>query len=325
MEIKIPLSEVGKIFYKVSKMRYVKEVNFVPLTDELSKLKKGGCLTYEHLEMISDENIWPFYKWWRWPAREQIDEQLKKTDGLFRDFRILPKDHEARVDAEKEIIKILYYDIFKHLELVSIVLRFIDEDNFAIYSPPVAKIIKSPRGYSYTREYLNYLKELRKYKDIYQLEKVAYVDMFLWAIEVLGEEREGLIDFFHRNLEESNREEILNEIMKQEVLGKSDVEKAEFFLKAGEADTAAKWAGCAFEDIIRMKCPGLGIPLRKENGKRKELSELIKESYELSNKSFGELDKILRLRNKASHPSKYKFNFHEVKNMIDVTEKLKNK
>lgn len=325
MEIKIPLSEVGKIFYKVSKKRYVKEVNFAPLIDELSKLKRGGCLTYEHLEMISDENIWPFHKWWRWPTREQIDEQLKKTDGLFGVFRTLPKDHEVRIDVEKEIIEILYYDIFKHLELVSIVLRFIDEDNFAIYSPPVAKIIKSPRGNSYTREYLNYLKELRKYKDIYQLEKVGYVDMFLWAIEVLGEEREGVIDFFHRNLEKTKREEILNEIMKQEVLGKSDVEKAKFFLKVGVADTAAKWAGCAFEDVIRMKCPGLGIPLKKEDGKRKELLELIKESYELLNKSYDELEKIVKLRNKASHPSKYKFNFHEVKNMIDVTENLKNK
>lgn len=149
--------------------------------------------------------------------------------------------------------------------------------------------------------------------------------MFLWAIEILGEEREGVIDFFHRNLEKSNREKILNEIMKQEVFGKPDTDKAKFFLKVGAADTAAKWAGCAFEDVIRMKCPGLGIPLRKENGKRKELSELIKESYELLNKSYDELDKILKLRNKASHPSKYKFNFHEVKNMIDVTENLKNK
>ena len=218
MEIKIPRGEAGKIFNRVSKKRYGKEVNFEPLTEELSKLKKDGCLTYEHLDKISDRNIWPFHKWWRWPAKKQIDEQLKKTAGLFKILSGLPKVHEERVETEKKIIEILYYDIFKHLELVSIILRFVDEENYAIYSPPVAKIISSPRGYSYSIEYLNYLKELRKYRDIYQLEKVAYVDMFLWAIEVLGDEREGIMDFIHRNLEKSNREEILNEIMEQEVL-----------------------------------------------------------------------------------------------------------
>lgn len=323
MEIKIPLSAAGKIFYRVSKKRYGKDVNFSPLIEELSKLKRGGCLTYEHLETISDEDIWPFHKWWRWPAREQIYEQLKKTDGLFRIFSILPKEHELRINAEKEIIEILYYDIFKHLELVSIVLRFIDEDNFAIYSPPVAKIIKSPRGYSYTREYLNCLKELRKYRDIYQLEKVAYVDMFLWAIEVLGDEREGIIDFFHRNLEKSKREEILNEIMEQEVLGKSDIEKAKFFLKVREVDTAAKWAGCAFEEVIIKRCRDNGIPLKNEEGKEKRLSELVDEPFVFLKRSREELRNIVRLRNKASHHSKHKFSFNEVKRMIDETESLK--
>jgi len=94
MEIEIPRSQVEEIFYKVSKERYVKKVDFSHLTEELSDLKNGGCLTYEHLEKISDENIWPFHKWWRWPTKEQIEEQLKKTDGLFRVLSTLPREHE---------------------------------------------------------------------------------------------------------------------------------------------------------------------------------------------------------------------------------------
>lgn len=322
MQIKIPRSETEKIFQRVSRIRYGREVNFTPITEELSKLKKAGGLTYKHLNKISEKEIWPFHKWWRWPAKVQIDEYLKKTDGLFKVLGGLSKVHEEREEKEKKIIEILFYEIFKHLELVSIILRFIDEENYAIYSPPVAKIINSPRGYSYSSEYLNYLKELRKYRDIYNLKKVAYVDMFLWAIEVLGDEREGILDLFHRNIEKNTRARILNEIMKQEVFGKTDLEKAKFFLRAEAYASGAKWAGCAFEDIIRKKCRDNDIPLKKEDGKEKELSLLIEESFMFLKRGKEELKKIVKLRNKASHPSSYKFNSSEVKRMINITEEL---
>jgi len=222
------------------------------------------------------------------------------------------------VDAEKEIIQILFYEIFKHLELVSIILRFIDEENYAIYSPPVAKIINSPRGYSYSSEYLSYLKELRKYRDIYKLRKVAYVDMFLWAIEVLGDERKGILDLFHQNIEKNARIRITKEIMKQEVYGKTDLEKSKFFLGVEAYAHAAKWAGCAFEDIIRNKCRDNNIPLNKEDGTKKELSLLVEDL----NIRKEELKKIVRLRNMASHPSGYEFNSREVRYMIDIIEEL---
>ena len=171
IEIKVSQPHVEAIFKSVSSKRYKKEVNFDPITIELSKLKEGGRLNYEHLELISDNNVWPFSRWWRWPTKDQISEYLLKTEGLFKCLNGLSEIHEERLEIEKNIIHVLYYDIFKHLELVSIVLRFIDEHNYAIYSPPVTRILNPPRGYSYTIEYLNYLREIRKYKFIYQLEK----------------------------------------------------------------------------------------------------------------------------------------------------------
>jgi len=146
--------------------------------------------------------------------------------------------------------------------------------------------------------------------------------MFLWAIEVLGDEREGILDLFHQNLEKNKREDILNDIIKQEVLGKPDLEKAKFYLKVGDFYTAAKWAGCAFENVIRKKCKKCGIALMKE-GKEKKLTLLVNESYEFLKKSKRELNQIVDLRNKASHPSDHKFNFHEVKHMIEITESLR--
>ncbi len=322
MDIKIQRTEAEKIFKRVSKIRYGKEIDFSPITQELSKLKRDGCLTYEHLVKISNKDIWPFHRWWRWPTKDQIDEKLVETAGLFKILNELPQVHEERMDKERKIIEILYYNIFKHLELVSIVLRFIDEENYAIYSPPIAFFINSPRGYSYSFEYLNFLKELRKYRDIYQLEKVAYVDMFLWALEVMGDERKGILDLFHRNLGENLRRKSLYEIMTKEVLGKPDLEKAKFYLRAGELGTAAKWAGCAFESAIDKKCEMCGISLWKE-GERKKLSNLVKEISKFIEKNQRELLKIVELRNKASHPSGYSFSSHEVEGMIKTTENIK--
>lgn len=78
----------------------------------------------------------------------------------------LPLDHEERVHVEKRIIKEFYHKVFKHLKLVSHVLRFVDEKNHMIYSPPVAHILNLQRGYSCSTKYLSYIKEVRKYKKI---------------------------------------------------------------------------------------------------------------------------------------------------------------
>ena len=113
IEIKVSQPHVEAIFKSVSSKRYKKEVNFDPITIELSKLKEGGRLNYEHLELISDNNVWPFSRWWRWPTKDQISEYLLKTEGLFKCLNGLSEIHEERLEIEKNIIHVLYYDIFK--------------------------------------------------------------------------------------------------------------------------------------------------------------------------------------------------------------------
>jgi hypothetical protein len=289
IEFNVSKSLVEAIFKTVSSKRYTKAVDFDSITKELSKLKEGGRLTYEHLEMISDEKVWPFSNWWRWPTKDQIYESLLKTEGLFRDLNGLSEIHEERLEIEKNIIHVLYYDIFKHLELVSIVLRFIDEYNYAIYSPPVTRILNPPRGYSYTIEYLNYLKEIRKYKFIYQLEKAAYVDMFLWAIEVRGDESEEILDLFHKHIEDSVRKDVVRNILNKNVMNKSDLEKSIFYCDIGEYDLAAKLAGCAYENALQKKCIEKRIPLVDENNKPKTLGAIVNDYYGYSRNRRNEL------------------------------------
>jgi len=311
---RISSNQIEIIFRDVSKKRYKKAVDFSSLNGELSKLRTGGCLSYEHLKMIADPNIWPFENWWRWPDRRQIRADLKKTKDLFIGLDGLSDIHEERIEEEKRIFNILY-SIFKHIELVSIILRFIDEENFAIYSPPVVHAVNSERGDSYTGEYINYLREIRKYKSIYGLEKAAYVDMFFWAIEV-EEEREGILNLFHRKITRDIRNSAIKGIVNNDVFKKIDIDKARFYLDIEDLNTAAKWAASAIESAIREKCNRLGIHLGRE-GRIRTLGGLISNCPGILAQKK---ERIVELRNLAAHPSGHEFSLEEVRYLIDQTE-----
>ena len=169
---------------------------------------------------------------------------------------------------------------------------------------------------------LSYLKEIRKYKEIYQLEKAAYVDMFLWAIEILGEEREGILEIFHREIEETARKSIFSDVLKNQILNRPDLEKARYYLEVEEVNTAAKWAACAFEGALRNKCDRLRISMWDE-GKSKSLNELNDQLHAHSEKMKERIRTSIMLRNKAAHPVSYAFSFADVEFMIKTAEKLR--
>ena len=101
IDMRISSNQIEAIFRDVSKKRYKKAVDFSSLNGELSKLRTGGCLSYKHLKMIADPNIWPFENWWRWPDRRQIRADLKKTKDLFIGLDGLSDIHEERIEEEK--------------------------------------------------------------------------------------------------------------------------------------------------------------------------------------------------------------------------------
>lgn len=330
MKVRISEKEIKEIFDKICEIRFGRRLNYEPIENELGKLKKGGALTYRHLEIIGNNNYWPFNDYWAWPSREQIEDKLKDTENLFKDIDEEFDEEEKRIPNEDEIFKKLF-KIFKHIELVSIILRFVCPEHYGIYSPPVCKILNPPRGKDYTEEYLNYIKKLREWRDIYELRKAAYTDMFLWALEEHSrfpdEKKDPTLTKMYVEIFSRSREgnpSITN------ILNFSDFEKACAYLESGDYDTAAKWAGISFESTIReiYQRHNYKIKIENENKRYIPLGTLILKISEVlidSEEEKKEIFETKELRNEAMHPSGKKFTKEEVEKMINTIEMLKDK
>jgi mRNA-degrading endonuclease RelE of RelBE toxin-antitoxin system len=171
------------LFDRAVKIRLGINENLEQIESRVSHLRKGGQIHYEDLLLISDETLWPFSNFWRWPNRAQIEEKLKTTKDLLPRAR---RDEAAQIEVIKEL-----YDIFRDISLVSIILRFVYPEDFGIHSMPVLEAAKSVRGKDDIEDYINYLRSLRMILSIsemrnrYAVKRVADVDMLLFAISQL--------------------------------------------------------------------------------------------------------------------------------------------
>jgi Domain of unknown function (DUF4145) len=90
------------------------------------------------------------------------------------DFRRLPKEEEDLIAS--------LLGVFKSIELVSIILRFVRPKCYGIISPPVEKILDVRRESGAAKTYLNYLRDLREVRRQYHFERTADADMALWVL-----------------------------------------------------------------------------------------------------------------------------------------------
>jgi len=327
--------DVKNLFDEISKFKFRgKILKYDEIKKKLEELRKGGMLTYQHLNIISDKKYFScFNNYWRFPEEtKEFKNELTKTNKLFASLEGRENFDTTKIEEiEREAIKILY-GIFKHLELVSIILRFVNEQYYAIYSPPVAKILNPPRGSDYVSEYLNYLGYLRAWQNTLGLKKVAYVDMFLWALEEfdsLGKQQQEKIKIFftvwafNKNIEKRDISDFRKDLLTQ--LPK---EKAEYFLRVEDYHTSAMWGGYYFEDVVRAKCNRAGINLLKydeyRDGSYKVLKELVIDLAGYFGKAEGKYLEVVNLRNKAMHPRQYQFSMTEAKNMLNIAKEMAN-
>lgn len=174
-----------ELFKKAVLEGYGIHENLEIIETRVSHLRTGGAIEYEDLEKIGDDKVWPFSKFWKWPDKDKIQNDLRETAG------ILEKLREDFVNNERDVLKQLG-KIFKNISLVSILLRFVFPEQYGIYSRPVLYISETERGRDEVEDYLNYLDKLRRILNVYEIrerygvERVADVDMLLLAIAKLG-------------------------------------------------------------------------------------------------------------------------------------------
>lgn len=131
----------------------------------------------EALRAIEGSGSWSYAAWW-----PRLSSALEAAVPLPASFR----DDKARAQG----VRVLY-DRLKHIEVVSVVLRFLHPEEFGIISPPVVSLLGLVPADDHVDTYLRYTAVLRGLADHYKvLLRVADVDMALWSAALLSLEPE---------------------------------------------------------------------------------------------------------------------------------------
>jgi hypothetical protein len=159
-------------FPAVCRMKYGAEFDLATVEEKVRHLRCRTPLTYDQLRYFESPEHWWFQRYWVFPPRERLEPALEKETF---DFWNLSPGNEA------ETVRRLLY-IFKSIELVSIILRFIRPEQYAIYSSPIQHMLDIRHGRDPVESYSRYLADLRRIREHYGFARVADADMALWVL-----------------------------------------------------------------------------------------------------------------------------------------------
>ena len=144
---------------------------------------ESRSLIYDHIAPIMKVESWGGQQFWQWPNRKEFDERRRSMSSIaLWDIRSGKKENNRTREKERATVEELLR-VFRHIEPVSVVMRFLAPDRFGILSPPVEKLLEISPSSSPTEKYLSYVEDLRVIKDNRNFERVADVDMALWTLQ----------------------------------------------------------------------------------------------------------------------------------------------
>ena len=144
------------------------------IEEQLGSVRSSRRLTYENLEKIKNSDVWNADDFGYWPARGEVTRRLESKEW---DFWNLPRN-------EDRIIPQLL-DVFRQIEIVSVILRFVVPEHYGIISPPVESVLGISPFPDRAERYKRYLQCIRKIRDGHRgLSTAAQVDMALWVLQV---------------------------------------------------------------------------------------------------------------------------------------------
>ncbi len=207
-----------------------------------SEIRSRRRLTYDDINTIKSQEHWSGDQFWRWPSREEIGADLEHESW---DLWNLPRKEGAAIGA--------LLRLFRNIEPVSVVLRFVDPKNYGILSPPVEKLLELGPSSSPQAKYESYVENLRDLRNRRGFDAAADVDMALWVLQVGILEKhlqghESLVQKFHSD--RMLREIRVANLTESLFGGMSRADLAEALLPTNP-QLAAQIAGIEFERAVK--------------------------------------------------------------------------
>lgn len=321
-----------ELFPKLTEIMFGWQYNLPGIENRLSKVKKDDCLERNDLLSIRDAREWDYKKFW--PDLVTVINLENPISGIFN----------LGWEKKKKTISELYKR-FLHIEVVSVILRFVDPQNYAIISPPVEKFFSLQPQEDHVAYYINYLELLKKTSKHFKFPtRLADVDMALWCLSFLlknwndnefrakwTESEKSIIELV---LHSYKRDRFFKKIRLREALLQAyrDIEEREcepnrIFL-----------AECLDSEEIDPKLAMITISfcfenllwnIIKETGKADEFKVLRPREKWIEKlkgnkifETFSIFNKCLKLRDRAVHPWLEKLSPVEREEFIDNLEKL---
>ncbi|MBD3377433.1 hypothetical protein GF406_20565 [candidate division KSB1 bacterium] len=167
------LKESFELFPKLTGIMFGFEYAMEKIERKVQHVKENDRLERKDISAIYDAEEWNYNKFW--PDLLTSNQFKQPITGIFN----------LGWQKRKKTISVLYKK-FLHIEVVSVILRFVDPDNFAIISPPVEKFFSLQPRDNHVEYYLNYLDLLRKSSRHFKIpSRIADVDMAIWTLTYL--------------------------------------------------------------------------------------------------------------------------------------------
>ena len=176
------LRRCGELHADLTEIRFGRRQELGDIERAVAHVRSSRRLTYDDIDKIGDRETWYADMFGYWPSRGEIESILDPTDW---DFWNLPKREDKAIAA--------LLDVFRQIEPVSVVLRFVRPDYYGILSPPVETVLGLGPYRSHLDRYKAYLGNLRALQRDRGLASAAMADKALWVLQV------GIVDGLLRN------------------------------------------------------------------------------------------------------------------------------
>ena len=320
--------EVSKKLWKKGK-----PFNLKALEKEVEVLQSGKVSVQDILkrfENLKNPEYWWFNKYWLLPSLNDLSQEQQKKIFYFHQ---LSRGNENKTN-EKDVIQNLL-EVFRHIELVSIILRFIRPESFGILSPPVQHVLALPSGSDYVETYVNYLNNLRDIRDKYKLHTAAKADMALWVLEhkcYYSEMVDSKIDQAFKEDEFMLQLRAKNLVTPLHKL--SSARLASALYDQEKPNRLASLVGCyALEENVKQWALNEGMEKEAESLAKKDRTTLDDRIKALAAKGIlsdlerGKLERLKNIRNDVFHAEVEKLTPHDatdlVNTVLEIEQRLK--